>query len=83
MVTDGNQTYHGEQFVIYRNMESLCHAPVTNIVLQVNYTTKTNKQNSQKKRSDSWLPEVGGMGEGELDEGGQKLQTSSYKINKY
>ena len=25
----------------------------------------------------------GGLGEGELDEGGQKVQTSSYKINKH
>ena len=29
------------------------------------------------KKSDPWLPEVG-AGEGEWDEGGQKVQTSSY-----
>ena len=39
--------------------------------------------NSYKKRSDLWLPEVGTEREGELDEGSQKVQTSSYKINKY
>ena len=33
-----------------------------------------------------WLPEVGlpgGGGGGEMDEGNQKVQTPSYKINKY
>ena len=30
----------------------------------------------------SWLPEVGG-GVGEMGEGGQKVETSSYKINKF
>ena len=63
MVTDGKQTYHGDRYEMYRNIESLCCAPGTNIVLQVNYTSKTNKQtNSQKKRSDLWLPEAEGGG---------------------
>ena len=40
-----------------------------------------NKQTDlQKKRSGLWLPEAW---VGELDEGGQKRKTSSYKINKY
>lgn len=31
-----------------------------------------------------WLPERGGVGGwGELDEGGQKIQKSSYKVSKF
>ena len=41
------------------------------------------KQNTQKKRSDLWLSEAGKLVEEELEEGGHKVQTSSYKINKY
>ena len=67
---------------MYRNIETLCCGPGTNIVLQVNYTSKTNKKtNSQQKRSDLWSPEWG-IGKGELDEDSQKVQTSGYKINK-
>ena len=50
---------------------------------QTNYTSKTN---SQKKRSDLRLSEVGsegGAGEGKLEEGNcQNVQTCSYKIKK-
>ena len=69
---------------MYRNTESLCSVPGTNIVLQVNYTSKTNKTNKLigKKRSDLWLQRQG-VGEGELDEGSKKGQTSNLKINKY
>ena len=38
--------------------------------------------NSEKKKSDLSLSEVR-VREGELKEGGQKVQTSSYNINKY
>ena len=41
------------------------------------------KTNKLTETDDLWLPEVEGWGEGELEEGGQKVQTSSYKINKY
>ena len=34
--------------------------------------------NSQIQRTDWWLPEA----VGEMGEGGQKVQTSNYKINK-
>ena len=40
-----NQTYHGDYFVMYRNIKSLCCTPVNNIVLQVNYTS--NKQTNE------------------------------------
>ena len=84
MVTDGNQTYHGDHFeILYRNIKSLCCVPGTNAMLQVNHTSK-KETNSQKKRSNLWLPEVGGeRGKGELDEGGQKVQTYGYRITKY
>ena len=36
---------------------------------------------SQKQKTELWLPGVGGGGE--MDEGNQKVQTPSYKINKY
>ena len=40
------------------------------------------KKNKLIEKIDSWLPEAG-FGVREKDEGGQKVQTSSYKINKY
>ena len=61
MVTYSNQTHPGDHFEIHRNIKSLCCMIGTNIVLQVNYTSK--KKNTQKKRTDLWLPEVGVGGE--------------------
>ena len=29
MVTDGNQTYCGDHFIMYKNIESLCYTPET------------------------------------------------------
>ena len=49
MVTDGNQTYCDDHFEMYRNIESQCCEPGTNIVLQVNYTSKTNKQTHRER----------------------------------
>ena len=43
MVTYRNQIYRGDQFEMCRNIESLGCVTETNIVLQVNYTSKTNK----------------------------------------
>ena len=48
MVTDGNQTYCGDHFETYRNIESLCFAPEPNMVLQIN-TSKMNKQTHRKR----------------------------------
>lgn len=38
-----------------------------------------------EEKSDLWFPEaeMGVEGEDKLEEGGQKVQTPSYKINKY
>ena len=43
MVTDDNQTYLGDHFEMYRNIESLCRVLGTNIVSQDSYISKTNK----------------------------------------
>ena len=42
-------------------------------------STTHQKQNLQKKRSNLCLPEGGEWRRGELHEGNQKVQTSSYK----
>ena len=42
-MTDGNYIYGGDHFVMCWNIESLCCAPGTNIMLYVNYTSKNNK----------------------------------------
>ena len=36
MVTDGNQTYHGDRFVMDKNVESQCFNPENNIILKIN-----------------------------------------------
>ena len=85
---------HGDCFEMYRNIEPLYCAPGTNMVLQVNYTSKTNKQThrkrgqkekevKKKKRSDLWLSGSGGWRRGNWMAVSQKIQTSSYKINQY
>ena len=78
MVTDSNQTY-GYHFVMYRNIKSPCCAPVTNVVLQVNYTSENKLIEKEIRfvvaRGKAW-------GDWELDEGGQNVQTSSYQINR-
>ena len=45
------------------------------------YETETDSQTFRKRTSDYQRGK--GVGEGELDTGSQKVQTSSYKINKY
>ena len=72
MVKNDNQTYCGDHFEIYRNIKTLCWVPETNI----------GWLNLRIKRTVFWLPDVGVGREGGLDEDGQKLQTSRYKINK-
>ena len=63
--------------LMHRNMQLLCCVTGTNNVVGQLYF----KQTHGKKRSDLWLSEAGGRGgrEGELDDGSQKVQTSSYK----
>ena len=68
-----------EHFAMSRNTESLICALGTNSVLQVNYTSKKQTNLQKDQICDS---EVGGKEE-VLEEDGQKVQTSSYKVNKY
>lgn len=49
MVTDGNQTYHGDHFVMYINIESLLYTPETRKILYVNYTSIKNSIKKKKK----------------------------------
>ena len=44
------------------------------------YFTNIQTNNLRKKRSDLWLPEARSVGEGDLNEGSQKVQTTSHKI---
>ena len=81
MVTYCYQVYCGDKFEMHRNSKSLCCVTGSNIVLQVNYTAKVNKLIDKEIRI--VVTRGGGSGEGELDEGIQKVQTFSYKINKY
>ena len=73
MVTDSNQTHHGDHFEMYRNVESLCC-----VVGQLHFRNKLTEKRHQIGGYQKW-----GMGEGEIDEHNQKAQTSRYKINKY
>lgn len=52
MMKDGNYTYHGEQCIMYRIVDSLFCAPETNIALCVSSTSKKKKKSSplQKKK---------------------------------
>ena len=43
MVTTGNKTYHGDYFIMYKNINSLCGTPETNIIMYVNYTSIKKK----------------------------------------
>ena len=80
VVTDGNQTYPGDHFVIYRNIGLLCSVPETNtmcrsILLQqtdVEIKKLTEKIRYLATRDRSYKEE-------ELDENGYKVQTSSIK----
>ena len=45
--------HHGDHLEMYRNIESLCCASGTNIVLEVSYSSKTNKY-TYRKRDQIW-----------------------------
>lgn len=51
MLTDDGQTYPGGHFEMYTNIKSLCFIPRTNIVVQVNYTSKTNNNQQTNKQT--------------------------------
>lgn len=47
MVTGGNYAYHGEHFIMYKTVESLCCTPAANIMC-VNCTTIKIKKIKEK-----------------------------------
>ena len=49
MGTDGNYMYCSDHFIVHRNITSLFCAPGLNIVLQVNCTSKIDKQTHRKE----------------------------------
>ena len=67
---------------MYRNVELLFSVAGTNIMSYSNYISKTKKKNTNSQKIRFVVPDVGAEG-GELEEGIQKLQAYSYKINKY
>ena len=71
MVTNGNWTSYGH-FELYGNV----HSVVGQLYLK-------NKQTHRKRDQSSDYQGRGTWGEGDLDEGSQKIKSSSYKINKY
>ena len=43
-------TYHGDHFVMYKNTESLCCTPETNIVSQLYFIYKERRQGGRRKK---------------------------------
>ena len=72
MVTDSNQTYHGDHFEIYRDSKSLLCIPGPNggIAGQLYFKIKETNKTHRKK---GLVATINGSGEVELDEGGLKL----------
>ena len=78
LVTDDNC----DHFEMYRNIRSLCYGPGINIVCKsIIHEKLTNQLTNLLKKSQ--FVATRGRGEGELEEGSEKVQTSTYKINKY
>ena len=83
-MTDRNQTYHGGPFFNVQKYRITMCVPRTSImfvVSQLYFNKQRNKLTEKEVRS--VVTSGQGQRDGELDEGGQKVQTSSYKINKY
>ena len=68
----------GDQCKTYRNIGSQCYETGTNTVLQADSTSKANKRTHENWDSTRGYQRWGVGCREELDEGGQKVQTSSY-----
>ena len=73
------------QFEMYRNIKSLCCLIETtqscrSVIIQTPTNQLTKKLTEKEIRL--VVTRDGGWEKGELDEGGQKVQTSSYKMNR-
>ena len=69
---------------MYRNIKSLCYVQGTSTVLSITLQKQTNEQTLEKQIR--FLVTRGGGWRGkwvEFDKDNQKVQTSSYNINKY
>ena len=78
-MVDGNYTYCGDLFVMFKNIESPRCTPGTKSVQVI--LLQTSKLREKEIRF--LVTRGSGCGEGKLDEGNQNVLTSSYKINKY
>ena len=56
---------------------------MTSLTCEEEQKQNKNQDQTPRKRDQTLITIGGGYGEGELEEGGQNVQTSSYKINKY
>ena len=77
MVADGNW-HNGDNFAMYRNFEwHVCTRNEHSIVGQL-YFKRIRRKRDKICGFQRW-----GWGEGELDDGDQKVQTTLYNINKH
>ena len=70
-------------FEMYRNIEPLCCVTRTNSVIGQLYFKNKQVNKVTEKKIRFVVTSGRGLGERELGEGSQKVQTSRYKINKY
>ena len=67
MMTDDNQTYHGDHFEMYRNTEALCCIKeLTQFCRSDTLKTNKHKKGNEICHYERW-------GEGKLDKGSQKV----------
>lgn len=83
-MTGRNQTYNGGPFFNVQKYRITMCVPRTSITLVVSqlYLNK-QRNNLTEKEVRSVVTRGCGQRDGELDEGGQKVQTCSYEISKY
>ena len=62
MVTNGSQTYHGDTFIMYKNIESIYYTAETSIILlsqlyfNKSMNNKTKKDNKKMKNNNKRVP---------------------------
>ena len=79
-MTGGNQNYGGDHIIMHGNIESLCCAPVSDIVLLANYTSENKEPKILIEKEIRCVINRGGeTGKGEMNEDSRKLPTSIYK----
>ena len=82
VVTDGKETYCGDHFAMYTNIESLYRTPETNTMLHANYTsiffkgTSLVAQMVKRAYNVGGLGSIPGSGRSPGEENGNPLQSS-------